>query len=113
MKLSQRINKAYEENVLKNSNADKVKFIAMKEDIKEALVDGWSMNKIYEHLFFVEEKIQCSYPTFISYCKKYLDGGKVPREKLTLKKKRSGPTIVQTEIKGFDWNSEPNMDELV
>ena len=47
---------------IKNRSA----FLALRDDIKEAMVDGWALKQIYRTLH-TQQKITCSYQTFVNY----------------------------------------------
>ena len=41
-------------------------FLALRDDIKEAMADGWALKQIYRTLH-TQQKITCSYQTFVNY----------------------------------------------
>jgi hypothetical protein len=47
---------------IKNRSA----FLALRDDIKEAMADGWALKQIYRTLH-TQQKITCSYQTFVNY----------------------------------------------
>ena len=47
---------------IKNRSA----FLALRDDIKEAMLDGWALKQIYRTLH-TQKKITCSYQTFVNY----------------------------------------------
>ena len=47
---------------IKNRSA----FLALRDDIKEAMIDGWALKQIYRTLH-TQQKITCSYQTFVNY----------------------------------------------
>ena len=47
---------------IKNRSA----FLALRDDIKEAMIDGWALKQIYRNLH-TQQKITCSYQTFVNY----------------------------------------------
>jgi hypothetical protein len=47
---------------IKNRSA----FLALRDDIKEAMTDGWALKQIYRTLH-TQQKITCSYQTFVNY----------------------------------------------
>jgi len=47
---------------IKNRSA----FLALRDDIKEAMIDGWALKQIYRTLH-TQHKITCSYQTFVNY----------------------------------------------
>lgn len=58
-----------------NSRKNKVEFLALREDISEALEKGWSINIIWETLRD-EGRFTATYNTFRLYVLKYLNGQK-------------------------------------
>ncbi|CAM4478429.1 MAG: hypothetical protein LEGION0403_FIIPPAGN_02831 [Legionella sp.] len=58
-----------------NARKNKVEFLAMREDISEALEKGWSMTVIWETLRD-EGSFTATYNTFRLYILKYLNGQK-------------------------------------
>lgn len=56
-----------------NSRKNKVEFLAMREDISEALGKGWSITIIWETLRD-EGSFTATYNTFRLYVLKYLNG---------------------------------------
>ncbi|MCE3045631.1 TraK family protein [Legionella sp. 16cNR16C] len=59
-----------------NARKNKVAFLAMREDISEALEKGWSITVIWETLRD-EGCFTATYNTFRLYVLKYLDGQKL------------------------------------
>ena len=47
---------------IKNRSA----FLALRDDIKEAMTDGWALKQIYRTLH-TQQKITCSYQSFVNY----------------------------------------------
>ncbi|KTD55166.1 protein TraK [Legionella sainthelensi] len=102
-----------------NARKHKVEFLAMREDISEALEKGWSITVIWETLRD-EGRFTATYNTFRLYVLKYLNGQKpgystkesvaVQTEKLvenqfSKKKDISKPS--------FTYNPIPNIKELL
>lgn len=56
-----------------NARKNKVEFLAMRQDISEALEKGWSITIIWETLRD-EGKFTATYNTFRLYVLKYLNG---------------------------------------
>ncbi|PSJ16102.1 TraK family protein [Nitrosomonas supralitoralis] len=77
-RLSQRIaDNAVKENQ-KNSKLNLASFIILREEIEEAMNDGWSIRYIWKVLV-KEEKITFGYQTFLNYINKYKNS---PQKKL-------------------------------
>jgi hypothetical protein len=60
------------------SAQNRAAFLVLREDIKQALDDGWSCKTIWETLL-EEEKITCSYPTFNGYVTKLIVSSVAPK----------------------------------
>lgn len=99
----------------------KVAFIALKEDISEALEKGWPMTAIWETLHD-EGSFTASYNTFRLYVLEYLNGQKPGysqkesvehRHKKMVKNHSKKKSNATNEIKGFTYNPIPNIDELL
>jgi hypothetical protein len=41
-------------------------FLTLRDDIKEAMIDGWALKQIYRTLH-TQKKATCSYQTFVNY----------------------------------------------
>ena len=52
---------------IKNRSA----FLALRNDIKEAILDGWALKQIYRTLH-TQQKISFSYQTFVNYAKELI-----------------------------------------
>ncbi|MFC5461009.1 TraK family protein, partial [Massilia niabensis] len=52
-------------------NRNRVAFTAVKNDVREALEEGWPVKTIWAHM--VEQKrIECGYDTFLVYVKRHM-----------------------------------------
>ncbi|HGU7323856.1 TPA: TraK family protein [Legionella pneumophila] len=60
------------------SAQNRAAFLVIREDVRQALNDGWSSKTIWETLL-EEEKISCSYPTFNSYVTKLIPPPVTPK----------------------------------
>ncbi|MFC5460752.1 TraK family protein, partial [Massilia niabensis] len=50
---------------------NRVAFMAVKNDVREALGEGWPVKTIWAHM--VEQKrIECGYDTFLAYVKRHM-----------------------------------------
>ncbi|AMQ28666.1 TPA: TraK family protein [Legionella pneumophila] len=110
--LSERVAKSQAKKNGANNTKNKVAFLALKEDIIEALSDGWPMKAIWETLT-EEGKISFTYKTFRLYVAQLIrnDSKNEPQEKTKEdKQKKSNAT---NEIKGFTYNPIPNLEELL
>lgn len=100
---------------------NKVEFLALKEEISEALEKGWPMTAIWETLRG-EGSFTASYNTFRLYILEYLNGQKPgysqkdspsPKPKKLVNKNAVKKSNATNEIKGFIYNPIPNIDELL
>ncbi|HBD7441759.1 TPA: TraK family protein [Legionella pneumophila] len=100
---------------------NKVEFLALKEDISEALEKGWPMTVIWKTLRD-EGSFTASYNTFRLYVLEYLNGQKsgysqtgslAPKPNKLVKKHSVKKSNATNEIKGFTYNPIPNIDELL
>lgn len=98
---------------------NKVEFLALKDDISEALEKGWSVSAIWETLRD-EGSFTASYNTFRLYVLEYLNGQKpgysqkdsaAPQPK-KLVKKHDGKKNTDS-MPSFIYNPIPNIDELI
>jgi hypothetical protein len=98
---------------------NKVAFLALSKDIKEAIADGWSLKNIWETLH-EEKKIQFSYKTFRGYVAQFitttplLENLGIP----DLQEQEETPgEITKSEpvppIPKFTFNPVSNLEELV
>ncbi|MFC3908282.1 TraK family protein [Legionella dresdenensis] len=102
-----------------NARTNKVAFLAMREDISEALEKGWSMTVIWETLR-EEGSFTATYNTFRLYVLKYLNGQKPgysqkdandrqPKKLAENQDKEKKPTAMPS----FTFNPIPNLKELL
>lgn len=100
---------------------NKVEFLALKEEISEALEKGWPMTSIWETLRD-EGSFTASYNTFRLYVLEYLNGqkpGYSQKDSPSLKPKKLvknhsvKKSNAKKEIKGFTYNPIPNIEELL
>ncbi|MFO2903313.1 TraK family protein [Legionella pneumophila serogroup 1] len=100
---------------------NKVEFLALKDDISEALEKGWPMTAIWETLRD-EGSFTASYNTFRLYVLEYLNGQKPgysqkdshsPKPQKLVNKNAVKKSNATNEIKGFTYNPIPNIEELL
>ncbi|HAU1199862.1 TPA: TraK family protein [Legionella pneumophila] len=102
-----------------NTRKHKVEFLAMREDISEALEKGWSITIIWETLR-EEGSFTATYNTFRLYVLKYLNGQKSgysqkdanvqqPKRLAENQDKEKKPTTMPL----FNFNPIPNLKELL
>lgn len=104
--LSERVIQNQSEKNNRRTSA-KIQFIALKEDIQEALDKGCSMKAIWETLSD-EGQISFGYKAFRHYVLKLI---KPEQEKIRDEQARESKP--KHEIKGFTFNPIPNPEELL
>lgn len=102
-----------------NTRKHKVEFLAMREDISEALEKGWSMIIIWETLRD-EGSFTATYNTFRLYILKYLNGQKLgysSKDSVGAGTNRSVENQSSKKrditIPSFTYNPIPNMKDLL
>lgn len=102
-----------------NSRKHKVEFLALREDISEALEKGWSITIIWETLRD-EGRFTATYNTFRLYVLKYLNGQKPGNTQMETVENRSKKLVEKHSIKkkaaripSFTFNPKPNPEELL
>lgn len=108
-----------EQNQLKTPvRKNKVAFLALKDDISEALEKGWSVTTIWETLRD-EGSITASYNTFRLYILKYLNGQKPgcsQNEAVEQRPKRfvenHAKKTKTAPMPSFTFNPKPNPENL-
>lgn len=102
-----------------SAGKSKVEFLAMREDISEALEKGWSMTIIWETLRD-EGSFTATYNTFRLYVLKHLNGqkpGYSQKDSVEVRTKKLVGTLSgkkNTNSKSsFTYNPIPNIDELI
>lgn len=102
-----------------NARKHKVEFLAMREDISDALEKGWSITVIWETLRD-EGSFTATYNTFRLYVLKYLNGQKpgYPQRdsvEVLTKKPVGGHSSKKkdTSIPSFKYNPIPNIKDLL
>ena len=110
--LSERIAAKQMERKVSAKSVNKAAFLALKQDIAAALVDGWSIKLIWETL--VEEgKISFSYKTFCGYVARLIAAEKKPSTQENTKEDEQAKSKAKNEIRGFTFNPKPNLEDLL
>ncbi len=104
--LSERVAHNQLEKKGKRNNA-KIEFIALKEDIQEALDKGWSMKAVWETLSD-EGQISFGYKAFRHYVLKLIKS-----EQENTREEKQSKSKTTSEIKGFTFNPIANPEELL
>jgi hypothetical protein len=91
-----------------------VAFLAVKNDVADALTAGYSMKTIWEHLHELG-RIDVRYETFTQYVKRHIKSKSPPQTQSpagadqSQKKPRESPS----DVGGFTFNSIPNKEDLI
>jgi hypothetical protein len=97
-------------------------FLALRDEVKQALDDGWPIKEIWETLH-EEGGITFSYTVFCRYVKRHIvrapldlgsvAAGKKRRREPEPERSNSIDKNSTTGIRGFTWNPIPNEDDLI
>jgi IS30 family transposase len=98
-------------------------FLELREEIKEALDDGWAIKQIHRTLI-AKKKMSCSYPAFIRYVNTLIlaqkdkatvikKDQKPAQQPIAQPAKHDGQQTQQQKPKGFFINSSPKLEDLV
>ncbi|MFS2024881.1 TraK family protein [Massilia sp. CT11-137] len=114
---------------------NRVAFLSVKEDVREALEQGWPVKTIWTHM--VEQKrIGFSYDAFLVYVKRHVRSAAEPAVARTFQAPRASPVTpaggppassiesrtpqapvhaqpVQDQLTGFTFHAAPNREELI
>lgn len=119
--LSERIAERFGLKKTSVSAKNRAAFLVLREDIKQALNEGWKSKHIWETLFD-EGKITFSYPTFHNYVKKLIQpsmGNAAKPEAETigvLKEQKDVAVASQTKpprMQSFTYNPIANKEDLI
>jgi hypothetical protein len=101
---------------------NKAAFLALREEVKEALDDGWPVKEIWKTLH-EEGSIAFSYTVFCRYVKRLIVGrrrdmgivaaGKKRKREPEPERSNSIDKNSTAGIRGFTWNPIPNEDDLI
>lgn len=104
--LSERVIQKQSEKKTGRSHA-KIEFIALKEDIREALDKGCSMKAVWETLSD-EGQISFGYKAFRHYVLKLIKSAQE-----NTKDENAVKSKTVNEMRGFTFNPKPNLEELL
>ncbi|QIQ22534.1 TraK family protein [Zophobihabitans entericus] len=118
--LSERIAERIRNRKPTRNAKNRADFLIYKEDIKQAIADGWSVKIIWETLS-EEQKISVSYAAFNNYVNKLINNAgknKVtnPAEKELIKSPVPASEVTKKAISntsGFSFNAKPDTDSLI
>ena len=110
--LSYRISLRVKDNRSSRNARNLAAFLAQRDEIRNALEDGWTVYQIWETLH-AEQKVTTSYNTFCSQVNRLI----LKREEALSKTKRAyqspSPPRHATDIAGFTFSSTPLKDEEI
>ena len=111
--LSYRISLRVKDNRSSRNARNLAAFLAQRDEIRNALGDGWTVYQIWETLH-AEQKVTTSYNTFCNQVNRLI----IKREEAALpKKKRTNqsplPPRHTAETSGFTFSSTPLKDEEI
>ena len=92
-------------------------FLALREEINQAVLDGWSIKTIWETLQ-AEGKISFGYETFIKYVNSHIKTNlqsiivPVP-ETITTNREQNKPKVSKHDIPGFNYEAIPSKKDLI
>jgi hypothetical protein len=99
-------------------------FLVLREDIKEALKDGWALKQIYRTLY-TQKKITFSYQTFVNYANDLIlkpkrmqliinqeANGNTPGQEQTIKPTEPKPKK-SYELPGFKFDPIAKKEDLI
>lgn len=124
--LSERIAQRMSTKEPSRTGKNRASFLAVREDVQQALDDGWPVKVIWDTLC-EEGKIEFGYGAFISYVNRLIRNVEMPLPKPTpnqVKVERPAPKIKEKtdalqelkketpSISGFIFNPTPNKEEL-
>mgnify|MGYP000001612695 CR=1 FL=1 len=110
--LSERIAKNQSNKKGTDNSKNKVAFLALKQDIASALLDGWSMKAIWETLSS-EKSISFSYKTFCQYVLRFIEITHKPQTQENTREDEKDRSKSPNEIRSFTFNPKPNLEELL
>jgi len=122
-KLSVRIAERTGRKTPARNGTNRAAFLAVRDDVKQALDDGWPVRAIWETLH-EERKIAFSYPAFCRYVKRLVVGRRleIGRDLAVGKKGKTEPeregfnSVEKNSSPGlpsFTFNSTPKKEDLI
>lgn len=115
---------------------NRVAFLAVKEDVREALEEGWSVKTIWTHMV-EQERIGFGYDTFLAYVNRHVRASadptaasagrrpptrlndpqgqppRAPKEAITPDRSVPATPYAPEPMSGFTFNAAPNREELI
>ena len=120
--LSARIAERTRRKMPSRNGANRAAFLAVREDVKQALNDGWPVKAVWETLH-EEGKITFSYPAFCRYVKRLVVGQRLEKgwDTAVGKKDKRAPKREgfnsdkksTTGLPSFNFSSTPKKEDLI
>jgi hypothetical protein len=104
--------------MLSRYGANRAAFLAVREDVNQALDDGWPVKTVWETLH-EEGKITFSYPAFCRYVKRLVISRRLEKRRDTPVGKRGTRQLERvdknstTGLPSFTFNSTPKKEDLI
>ena len=124
-RLSARIAERTGRKTPSRSGMNRSAFLALRDEVKEAIADGWPVKEIWATLY-EEGKVSFSYETFRTYVNRLIVGQQLEMGRGTLtgkKERRNGKTELSgvqsvdknstAGILGFTFNPIPKKEDLI
>lgn len=108
LSLSERVSKR-EQNKPGHKNKHLPAFLSLKDEINQALADGWSMYQIWSTLR-TEQKLGCSYVWFRNLCQKHIHETS-PQQNRSAKPVKTPAGIAQED--NFTFSPTINKEDLI
>ena len=107
--LSERVSKR-EQDKPGRKNKHLPAFLALKNEINQALADGWSMYQIWSTLR-AEQKLGCSYVWFRNLCQKHIQDTSPQQHHHSVKPVKTPAGVSQED--SFTFSSTINKEDLI
>jgi hypothetical protein len=114
---------------------NRVAFLGVKEDVREALEQGWPVKTIWAHMV-AQKRVGFGYDTFLTYVKRHVRAAAEPAAAHTARRCGTPPLApvglapsgsvankapqapmqvqpVQDQLPGFTFNAAPNREDLI
>jgi hypothetical protein len=110
--LSERIAERAREKSACTSHSNRAIILALRNDIQQALEDGWSVLAVY-HTLYDEGRVTFSYQAFRRYVNRIHLGKLATEKRLPRQPSKTVFKSSATPVSGFSFNSTPNKEELL
>lgn len=97
----------------KRTNKQLVAFLAIKEDVQNAIDAGYSIKTIWEHQTDIG-KVSCRYETFVKYVKTHINNDKDTQcQNITPGEAEEINQVSTDGQKGFKYSPKANKEDLI